>query len=88
MTTDSFEVVRHERFEERARDFVLAVVEESGQTSTWLARESGLMPSTLNNFLNRPVEHTLSLTTIGKIEEACVRHGLKARFQDFLDDAA
>jgi len=73
---------------ERARAFVMAAVKESGETSTWLAREAGLAPATLNKFLNCPVEHALSLTTIGKIEEACVRHGLKARFRDFLDDAA
>ena len=73
---------------ERARAFVSAVVDESGKTSTWVARQAGLTPSTLNKCLNCPAEHTLSLTTIGKIQEACVRHGLKARFRDFLDDDA
>ena len=73
---------------ERAQAFVLAVIAESGKTSTWLARESGLTPSTLNKFLNCPAEHTLSLTTIGKIQKACARNGLKERFRDFLDDDA
>jgi SOS-response transcriptional repressor LexA len=55
------------------KEAVAAIVEVLGCTSTQLAREAGVVPSTLNRFLNSEnVKHTLSARTIEKISEAAI----------------
>lgn len=58
---------------EETRSQVKRGIEVTGLTSTQLAREAGLAPSTLNNFLNRDVKHNLSMTSITKVSEAVYR---------------
>jgi len=54
-----------------ARDYVLRVLAATGWSATELARRSGLVPSTINRFLNsRAVTHTLSLRSLDKIRDA------------------
>lgn len=51
-----------------AREFVRRAMQATGYTSTRLAREAELSPSTLNRFLSgKDVKHTLSNTTLSKI---------------------
>jgi phage repressor protein C with HTH and peptisase S24 domain len=54
-----------------ARAYVRHVLAATGWSATELARRSGLVPSTINRFLNsKSVTHTLSLRSLDKIRDA------------------
>lgn len=57
--------------QQRARDYIAQVLAATGWSATELARRAGLVPSTINRFLNdSAVTHTLSLRSLGKIRDA------------------
>jgi transcriptional regulator with XRE-family HTH domain len=47
------------------------MVEQTGLELTGLARKAGLAPSTLTRFMNNPVNHVLSTTTLAKLAAVC-----------------
>lgn len=74
-----------DKSQEAAKRRLLKALDVTGWSSTRLAKEAGVVPSTMNRFLHQDVAHTPSLRTMSKVDEAV------ARFLDGLpdkDDAA
>jgi SOS-response transcriptional repressor LexA len=63
-----------EKTQKDARERILKAVKLTGWTSTQLAREANVAPSTINRFINQEVKHTPSLKTMNKIDEAVRRY--------------
>ena len=53
-----------------AQDHVHAIMDQTGWTSTELARRAGVAASTINRFLNQNVKYTLSYKTLSKVNVA------------------
>lgn len=56
-----------EERQERQRAFIREAMTATGLDATNLARRAKLSPSTLNRFLNKPIDHLLSGQTLAKI---------------------
>ncbi|MBL8628949.1 MAG: hypothetical protein JNM81_04935, partial [Rhodospirillaceae bacterium] len=69
------------------RTLINAMMALTGLSSSALARDAGLTPSTLNRFMHQPVRHTLSQRTLLALMVATFRH-MKARGIAALDAAA
>lgn len=55
------------------RDWLNELVRVTGWSASELAKQAGLAASTVNRFLNKPVKHNLSTTTINKLRLAAGR---------------
>ncbi|MBL8645340.1 MAG: hypothetical protein JNK21_15515 [Rhodospirillaceae bacterium] len=73
--------------QEHTRNLIRAMLALTGLSSSALARDAGLTPSTLNRFMHQPVRHTLSQRTLLALMVATFRH-MKARGIAALDAAA
>ncbi len=49
------------------RDWLNELIRVTGWSASELAKQAGLAASTVNRFLNKPVKHNLSTTTINKL---------------------
>lgn len=56
--------------QDQVRQWVRRLVELTGWSASGLATEAGVVPSTVNRFLNAPVKHNLSTTTLNKLRAA------------------
>jgi DNA-binding Xre family transcriptional regulator len=63
----------NERAQTAARGKIERALKITGWTATKLAREAGVAASTLNKFLYQGAKHTVSLSTLTKIDEAVER---------------
>jgi lambda repressor-like predicted transcriptional regulator/phage repressor protein C with HTH and peptisase S24 domain len=73
--------------QDQTRNLIEAMLTLTGLSSSALARQAGLTPSTLNRFMHQPVRHTLSQRTLLALMVTTFRH-MKARGIAALDAAA